>query len=238
MELVVDTSFQLAQKIGLKRALAVHTEDSLCTAAAEVDPALPAAAAKQAVTMLAQPRPPVNLNTFKRARAGHLPVPAAVHKRPVASNPAQPAERRLGGTPVSKLAGSSAPADVEEDAEESRPIQEEGPRAAESQIRTTGLIGKSFKRGPVQADQPAKPSAPPQRKAPTLPQWLLEPSDRILAEARRLFSCAPQELRALGVPQLKILLKELKVPYTPAWGPNWDGAHSCGPWVVCRSGCY
>ena len=95
MELVVDTSFQLAQKIGLKRALAVHTEDSLCTAAAEVDPALPAAAAKQAVTMLAQPRPPVNLNTFKRARAGHLPVPAAVHKRPVASNPAQPAERRL-----------------------------------------------------------------------------------------------------------------------------------------------
>ena len=92
------------------------------------------------------------------------------------------------------------------------------PRPSRLRCQATSLkldLNKSFKRGPAQADLAAvKPSGPSseQRKAPTMPQWLLEPSERILAEARRLLSCAPQDWRALGVPQLKIVLKELKVP--------------------------
>ena len=144
-----------------------------------------------------------------------MPTVAAA-KRPVTTKPVLATiERR----PVSQLTATVDESEAAS-AHESRPMQEDGTQATLTEripMPATSLkldLNKSFKRGPTQADLAVKPSGPSsqQRKAPTMPQWLLEPSERILAEARRLLSCAPQELRALGVPQLKIVLKELKVP--------------------------
>jgi hypothetical protein len=200
---------QLGQNFGQKRSLALSVRSEE-----------PAESANQAsaVTASTQPLPSLDLKSFKRARAdvpGVMPTVAAA-KRPVTTKPVLATiERR----PVSQL---SATVDESEaaSAHESRPMQEDGTQATLTEripMPATSLkldLNKSFKRGPTQADLAVKPSGPSsqQRKAPTMPQWLLEPSERILAEARRLLSCAPQELRALGVPQLKIVLKELKVP--------------------------
>ena len=91
------------------------------------------------------------------------------------------------------------------------------PRPSRLRCQATSLkldLNKSFKRGPTQADLAAvEPSGPSsrQRKAPTMPSgsW-----NRRSAYWPKSEGCSPARRRigALDVPQLKIVLKELKVP--------------------------
>ena len=76
---------------------------------------------------------------------------------------------------------------------------------------TMSTSGSGVAAASTQAALPKSDRAP--RKPPMFSAWLQQPPEAIIKEARRLLATSPEDLRALKVHELKLLLqlKELKV---------------------------
>ena len=100
-------------------------------------------------------------------------------------------------------------------------ISAEATGAAQAEMRVPlsgsapSTSGSGVAAASAQAALPKSDRAP--RKPPMFSAWLQQPPEAIIKEARRLLATSPEDLRALKVHELKLLLqlKELKVTRSP-----------------------
>ena len=100
-------------------------------------------------------------------------------------------------------------------------ISAEATGAAQTEMRVPlsgsapSTSGSGVAAASAQAALPKSDRAP--RKPPMFSAWLQQPPEAIIKEARRLLATSPEDLRALKVHELKLLLqlKELKVTRSP-----------------------